>query len=217
MPWARPCSTISRTPICAIARRTVRRLYELGRRYPGWLQANRPDRDAPEDQREDWIDFLVDLASYERELFRLFDAPGHEGRQWPTADADDRDLVLQPCLALAHYRYPVAAYYHAVRAGSTPAFPARADSPVALLRRDYHTTTFPVNGLHYRFLTGVQRHDSIDAALDDIAAWTGRTRDMVAQSWRQDVRGAWIDAGFFVTRNVRDSHPGQVSPHRPEQ
>lgn len=189
-------------------------LYELGRRYPGWLEANRPDRDEPEDEREDWIDFLVDLATYERELFRLFDAPGHEGRHWPDASADDSDLVLQPCLALAQYRYPVAWYYHEVRAGRAPAFPALADSAVALLRRDYHTTTFPVNGLHYRFLTGVQQRDSVDAALDDIAAWTGRTRDNVTQSWRQDVRDAWIDAGFFVMRSVRDSHQSRASLHR---
>ncbi len=175
-------------------------LYELGRRYPGWLEANRPDRDAPDDEREDWIDFLVDLATYERELFHLFDAPGHEGQPWPDASADDDDLVLQPCLTLAQYRYPVAWYYHEVRASRSPTFPPNADSCVVVLRRDYHTTTYPVSGLHYRFLTQLRQHASIDAALDDIAAWTGRAVSVVRASWSNEVRRAWIDAGFFVNR-----------------
>lgn len=175
-------------------------LYELGRRYPGWLEANRPDRDAADDQREDWIDFLVDLAAYERGLFHLFDAAGHEGQSWPDASADDRDLILQPCLTLARYRYPVAWYYHEVRAGRTPAFPPCADSCVVVLRRDYHTTTYPVSGLHYRFLEQLRQTGSVDAALDEIAAWTGRAVAAVRESWAADVRTAWIAAGFFVHR-----------------
>lgn len=175
-------------------------LYELGRRYADWLEANRPDRDEPVDAREDWIDFLIDLAHYERELFRLFDAPGHEGGRWPDVRVDDRNLVLQPCLALAQYRYPVAAYYHAVRANSAAAFPTRAESCVVIARRDYQTTTYPVHGLHYRFMAGVAAHASIEAALEDVAAWTGRGLSDVRQSWREDVRNAWIEAGFFVER-----------------
>lgn len=177
-------------------------LYELGRRYPGWLEANRPDRDEPDAAREDWIDFLVDLATYEMGLFHLFDAAGHEGQCWPDASADDRDLVLQSCLTLAQYRYPVAWYYHEVRAGRAPAFPRCADSCIVVLRRDYHTTTYPVSGLHYRFLTQLRQCGSIHAALDDIAAWTGRAVSAVRESWATDVRTAWIEAGFFVDRRV---------------
>lgn len=176
-------------------------LYDLGRRYADWLQGNRPDRENPEAEREDWIDFLVDLARYERELFHLFDAPGAEDRPWPDASAEDSELVLQPCLALAHYRYPVAWYYHEVRAGRDPAFPPRADSRVVLLRRDYHTTTFPVSELHYRFLTLLQQCGSIDTALEAIAAWTGRPLEAVRQSWQADVRLAWMEAGFFLQRS----------------
>ncbi|TDR37838.1 putative DNA-binding protein [Tahibacter aquaticus] len=177
-------------------------LYQLGRRYADWLERNRPDRDSPADEREDWIDFLVDLARYERELFHLFDAPGAEDQPWPDASADDSELVLQPCLTLAQYRYPVAGYYHEVRAGRDPAFPPRSDCWVVVLRRDYDTTTFPVSELHFRFLSLVQQQASIDAALQEISAWTGRTLDAVRQSWRADVRRAWVEAGFFLRRTT---------------
>lgn len=177
-------------------------LYELGRRYADWLERNRPDRDNAEAEREDWIDFLIDLARYERELFQLFDAAGAEEQPWPDASVDDRELVLQPCLTLAQYRYPVAWYYHEVRAGHEPAFPLRADAWVVLLRRDYHTTTFPVSELHYRFLTLVQQSGSIEIALQAIADWTGRPLEAVRQSWQADVRLAWVEAGFFLRRSV---------------
>lgn len=175
-------------------------LYELGRRLPEWLQQTRPDRDLPEDEREHWIDFMVDLACYERELFRLFDAPGHEGGAWPDAGTDDRLLALQPCLALAQYRYPVARYYHEVRAGRSPECAAPSPSHVVILRRDYQTATYPVSPLHHRFLCAVRQHHSIEHALADIAAWSGRPLAAVVHSWTTEVRRAWIDAGFFAVR-----------------
>jgi hypothetical protein len=162
------------------------------------MEQSRPDRDLPEDEREDWIDFMVDLARYERELFRLFDAPGHEGQAWPGTGTDDRALVLQPCLALAQYRFPVAGYYHEVRAGRSPEFPVKSPSHVVILRRDYQTATYPVSPLHHRFLHALQQHHTVAHALADIALWSRRPLDAVVHSWTTEVRNAWIDAGFFA-------------------
>ena len=36
---------------------------------------------------------MIDLAGYERDLYRLFDAPGREGRPWPDESADDGSLI----------------------------------------------------------------------------------------------------------------------------
>ena len=176
-------------------------LYDLGLRFPDWIERNRPDRDAAPEAREHWIDFMVDLAHYESALFQLFDAPGHEGG-WPGVDCDDASLVLQPCLRLAIYRYPVAAYYHDVRAGRAAALPPPAPSAVAILRRGLQTSTYPVTPLHHRFLRTLQCGGGIADALADISQWTGRDAAAVARSWRDDVRRPWIDAGFFVVRAV---------------
>jgi hypothetical protein len=61
--------------------------------------------------------------------------------------------------------------------------------------------TDPVTPLHFRFLQAVQRHRDIARALAEIAAFTGRPPAEVARSWAEDVRGPWIEAGFFVARN----------------
>jgi Putative DNA-binding domain len=173
-------------------------LYALGRRLPAWLEASRPDRERPPEAREDWIDFMVDLASYERELFGLFDAPGHEGAPWPSLEIDDAQLVLQPCFALAEHRYPVAWYYHEVRAGRGPVFPPRRTSYVAIARRDYLTSTFPLSALQYGFLRALERTGSVPRALAEVAASEGRPLADVERSWSTEVRRAWIEAGLFV-------------------
>ena len=179
-------------------------LYELGRRFPDWLEQTRPDRQLPEQEREHWINFMVDLAHYERQLFRLFDAPGNEGLAWPGHETDDDSLGLQPELVLAQYRYPVAWFYHEVRAGRAPELPAQALQHYAIARRDYHTTTYPVSALHFRFLGTVRRLGRIGLALEDIAAQAQRPLDTITQSWAMEVRRPWIEAGFFIQRPPPD-------------
>jgi hypothetical protein len=175
-------------------------LYDLGRRFSGWLASSRPDAEQTPDGREGWIDFLIDLADYEWTLFRLFDAPGHEGRPWPEADCDDRFLALQPCLALAEYRYPVAWYFHAVRAESAVEPPRPAPSYHVILRRDFQMATFPVSAIHYRFLRGVEAKGNVAAALEDMAEWSKTPLAAVRQSWLDQVKAPWLGAGFFVRR-----------------
>lgn len=177
-------------------------LYELGRRFPKWLADNRPDRDQPPERRESWIDFMIDLAAYERDLYRLFDAPGHEGLPWPDASVDDEALILQPCLALIEYRYPVAWYYHEVRAGRSPPFPAAKDSYAVILRRDFLTHTFPVTRLHHRFLSLVERTRHVPTSIKAIAVEAEYPVDEVWRSWRHEVRHPWLEAGFFIERAV---------------
>jgi hypothetical protein len=130
-------------------------LHDLGRRFPGWLDETRPDRDAAPEQREIWADFIIDLAQYERQVFVMFDAEGHEGKPFADADTPDRLLRLQPCFALGAYRFPVAVYYHDVRLSRSPTPPARAPSFVALARTDYLTHTIPLREPHHVFLSAV--------------------------------------------------------------
>jgi hypothetical protein len=180
-------------------------LYDLGRRFAQWLEDNRPDRDEAPGHRENWIDFMVDLAGYEYELYRLFDAPGHEGLAWPDVTAVDDALVPQPCLVLTEYRYPVAWYYHEVRAGRTPPLPAARQSHAVILRRDYLTHTYPVSPQHHRFLSLLQQTRHVPTALRAIAAESGRALRDVERSWQEDVRMPWLQAGFFVERSALDA------------
>ena len=176
-------------------------LYELGRRFPDFLEADRPDKDLPPEQRETWIDFMVDLARYERTHFLLFDAPGNEGNKWPNADTADSQLVLQCCLQLRSYRYPVAWYYHNIKEDPSTRFPERQDSFIAVLRKDYIVTTYPIQAVQFRFLNSLLASKSVGQSLEETARSTGRSRIEVTRSWQNEVRKPWIDAGFFAFRD----------------
>jgi len=172
-------------------------LHELGRRFPGHLQATRPDRDGPP---ESWINFMVDLATFERQLFVLFDAPGAEGQPPPTPDTSDDDLRLQPAFALGSYRFPVSRYYHDVQLGRSPELPDRFDSHVALVRVNYRTHTYPISAAQHGFLQHLHSGESMEVALDALGASLDMTSQAVRQSWSSTtgVRNKWIAAGFFV-------------------
>lgn len=171
-------------------------LYDLGRRFADYLDASRPDRDAP----EAWVDFMIDLARFERLVFRMFDAPGNEGRPFAAAATPDARLRLQPCFALGAYRFPVAAYYHAVRGGGEAVIPGPEPSFVALVRTDYVTRTIPLSEVHYRFLEAMTVAGSVAAAAQAIAPQLDLPADAILQLWHQSPAGRqrWIDWGFFV-------------------
>ncbi len=176
-------------------------LYELGRRFPGYLEANRPDAGQPDEQRESWVDFMVDLARYEFQLFAMFDAPGHEGKPFASVDTADNRLLLQPCFALGNYRFPVAWYYHEVRKRNDAGFPHLERSPVALVRKDYLTHTFPLSIPEYTFLLALEANQNIETALEMVAGKLELPMNQVSSSWSKPngIRARWITAGFFIT------------------
>lgn len=177
-------------------------LYELGRRFSDWLSASRPDAELPEGERESWTDFMIDLARYERELFRLFDAPGHPSQTWPKQDCKDSQLTLQPCLSLTEYRFPVAWYYHAVQADKAPCVPPAAASQLVILRKEYQTASYPISRFHFRFLHAVQHHGNVEKALVEIATWSAQPLEKVINSWQAEVKSVWIQAGFFIQQGI---------------
>jgi len=175
-------------------------LYDLGRRFPAYLRETRPDRDAGPDASETWVEFMIDLATFERELFVLFDAPGHEGRPFAAIDSPDDRLRLQPCFALGSYGFPVAVYYHEVRNGRDPAPPPLAESHVALTRVDYLTRTVLLSRAHFVFLQAMKDGGSVADALGTVSDRLSVPLPEVRRSWAADdgVRRRWIEAGFFV-------------------
>lgn len=177
-------------------------LYDLGRRFPTFLDESRPDRDRPPEEHEVWIDFMVDLARFERQMFVMFDAPGHEGKPFATPETPDAGLRLQPAFSIDAYRFPVAAYYHAVRRKQPAELPPAETSYAALVRTDYVTRTILLGEPEYLFLTAMVEGGGVDEGIDVVARHLKASPDEVRRSWasEQGSRRRWIECGIFIER-----------------
>jgi hypothetical protein len=173
-------------------------LYDLGRRFPAWLADNRPDRDLPPAEREVWIDFMIDLARFERRVFAMFDAPGHEGQPFADYATADLSLRLQPCFDLGAYHFAVPAYYHSVRLGEPTPLPPAQPCFAALVRTDYVTRTVPLNEAQYLFLSAMAE-SGVAGGVEAVARHSKLAPDEVVRSWHESGnRRRWIDWGFFI-------------------
>ncbi|MFI5029650.1 MAG: DUF2063 domain-containing protein, partial [Reyranellales bacterium] len=177
-------------------------LYDLGRRFPAFLDESRPDRDQPPEGREAWIDFMIDLGRFERQMFVMFDAPGHEGKPFATPETPDARLRLQPAFAIGAYRFPVAAYYHAVRQKQPTELPPAEASYAALVRTAYVTRTLVLSELDYLFLEAMVDGGGVDEGINAVACRLEASPADVRRSWasEQGSRRRWIASGFFIDR-----------------
>lgn len=176
----------------------------LGHDFAGYLQRTRPDADAAE--KEGWIDFMVDLASFEWTLYSLFDAPGAETQGYANGaeELQHPQLRLQTCLRLCHYRYPVSRYYQQVStmhdsADPEPPLPPQQASWLALVRSDYKIGIFTLLPAQYHLLKQLEQAGPgflIGDALQNTAQAFGKSLDVVERGWAS-WRLAWGAAGFF--------------------
>lgn len=177
-------------------------LHHLGDRLSDWLEHNRPDRDADTSEGESWIDFMIDLARFEHALFQLFDAPGDEDKVFADAHTPDPSLMLQRCVSLHEFRYPVAEYYNQVRSEQAPDFPTAQIAHYALVRRDYRIRVLPLTLPQHRFLSALCEGHAVTAALGMVAQSLQRPHEQLARAWAEpgSSRAGWIDAGLFIVR-----------------
>jgi len=176
-------------------------LSELGARFSVWLAEHRPDREAEE--KEEWIDFMVDLARYEWAVYLFFDKPGHEPRALAAADTPDGELVPQTSLELHRYAFPVAGYYHGVAAGEDPPIPGREECHLAIVRVDFRIGIFRLTAPQHELLASLLAGTMLPEALERLARSRGIGVEGVINAW-QKWKPAWCQAGFFE-RSGRDT------------
>jgi hypothetical protein len=188
-------------------------LGKLGESFMRYLAESRPakadgDESAEADGGElpaDWPNFLIDLATLEWTFSQVFDGPGIEGQtlltseqlqaidaeQWPSAR-----LEVVPCLKLLALRFPVNAFYTAMRRGEEPTLPGPAASWLAITRRDFIVRRHELTERQYELLSALAAGDTIGAAIERAArAPGGDIEQFVVElgDWFRD----WAAADFF--------------------
>jgi hypothetical protein len=179
-------------------------LNHLADNFPRHLAATRPDADAPDGEREQWPDFIIELATLELAFLKIFDGDGLEGRALP----DVRRLQVlpcerlfdarpapAPCLRLFAFNYPIHAYLIAARRGEKPELPAPAETFVAASRRRYQVQFHELSAAQYALLAAFDGKRSVGEVLA-----RGVFNGDGTQDFADTVRlwlCAWTTAGFF--------------------
>jgi hypothetical protein len=186
-------------------------LDKLGARFAQFLEETRPDRTQCEDQTSagevGWPDFLIDLARFDWTVGEVFDGPGSEDQTLLTAAqvaaiSPDRRayarLVPAPSLRLLAFRYPVNAYFSAVRSREDSPPPGAAESYLALTRRDFVVCRHVLSAPQFAILSAIVSGVTVGGAVEHVAATVDRTD---AEQFAADLRDwfrYWTAHEFFA-------------------
>jgi hypothetical protein len=187
-------------------------LDRLGESFPRFLEETRPDREAGEsnDAGRGWPDFLIDLATLEWTLAKVFDGPGVEDQPLLTPEAlqtfpperfAEARLAPVVCLRLLTFRYPVNAYYTAARQaeeGEDVPIPEPAEERVAILRRDFIVRRYPLTAPQHALLQQILASSPVGEAIAAAAAASDLDDEALAIELRAWFR-FWAAEGFFQT------------------
>jgi hypothetical protein len=176
-------------------------LHALGRRFSSFLHKTRPDREKP----ELWVNFMLDLATFEYLAYSMFDAEGDEGRiLGSTTEVHDCELHIQRCVQVHKAGFPVADYYCAVRDGKKPTLPDCRVSITAMVRKDYKTRLVALNSMQLSLLTNLISQKNVSLAIEKTAdSHKGLTQQEITRLWHEPngVRAQWLRLGFFIRKS----------------
>ncbi len=183
-------------------------LMELGANFPHFLEETRPQ--AEEGSSAEWADFLIDLATLELTFNEVFDGPGIEGEQLldtdplaavPPEQMLESRLVPVSCLRLLRLRYPVHAYFNAVKKETDVAPPEPAETFLAVTRSGYVVQHHQLSRSAYGLLSALLAGEPIGRAIEQAVAVAGPDLERLEsdlRTWFHD----WAAEGFFLRIEV---------------
>lgn len=169
-------------------------LNKLGEKFPAFLEESRPD--AAQAEKEEWIDFIVELARFEYELSVTFDEYAEEEFSLADDSAPDEKLKPVPVFRLFRHRHPVCRYYLDVVNKKSPELPFEEESFCVVTRNNYRLSLLEIKPAQYYFLERIVKGDSIAQAKEyfiNVYNFDAEKLDDAWKHWRRN----FIAAGFF--------------------
>lgn len=169
-------------------------LNNLGKKFPDFLQETRPDAEAEE--KESWIDFIIELAKFEYSLSVIFDE--HADEYFISADdsTPDESLKLIPVFHLFHHTYPVCRYYLDVINKNSPELPFEEQSFCVVSRYNYRLSLLEINPAQYYFLEKLARGESVKNAKAHLIKTFDFKAEKLEDAWKV-WRKNFIEMNFF--------------------
>ena len=166
----------------------------LGKHFSEYLEANRPDKDAA--QKEDWINFVIELAQFEYDLGVIFEQKAEEDYQLATQETPEADLHLVPICELFQFDFPTRAFYSDFKHGKEPQLPFEHPSYSVVLRHNFKLAVYDIHKEQFEFLSYLKDGFSVpDAKEKFIKEHPNNAQDFnpVWDNWKS----RWIEARIF--------------------
>lgn len=182
-------------------------LGDLGCLFPRFLSETRPDADAEE--KESWPDFLIELASFEYAVNRLFDmhaVPDDRDVRETDPETPDSQLSLLPVFQVFRHAFPIGAWYREFISGLAPELPLPQASFSVVLRRNYRLGVVDVSEAQYYFLQYWMESGSVEAAMQLLGTRHQLAEKAVSDAWRA-WRGEWLRVFCVGGRQEKVHHP----------
>ncbi|MFT7251236.1 MAG: hypothetical protein ACI9FW_000963 [Flavobacterium sp.] len=164
----------------------------LGKHFPEYLEANRPDKD----QKEDWIDFVIELAQFEYDLGIIFEKKAEENYQLAKIDSQDKELKLVPICELFVFHFPIRQFYSEFKNGKEPNLPFQSKSYCIVLRHNFKLAVYDLQKEQYEFLSYLKEGINIIEAKSKFKVDLAKKDfefDQVWSNWKR----RWIEAKLF--------------------
>jgi hypothetical protein len=172
-------------------------LNELGKRFASFLRETRPD--ASLEDKEDWPDFMIELAEFEFSVSLIFDEAANENTVIADESIADEMLVLSPVFHLFKHSYPVAAYYLDHANKKEPELPFARQSYCVVTRQNYKLGLFVIKPAQHYFLALLQKGAAIRPALREVAGRYDLAPEAMAGMWKE-WRKNFISSGLFACK-----------------
>lgn len=170
-------------------------LNHLGEKFPFFLEQTRPD--VEDEVKEDWPDFIIELATFEYALSLVFDMAGAEDMLPPDSDTAEHLLIASPTLQLFKHHFPICQYYLDFNANLSPELPFPQQSYAAVSRQNYRLGLFNIGPDQYYFLNCIKSGNSIAEAKNKLITFLNIEKVKLEQVW-PIWRKNFIASGFFT-------------------
>ncbi|MEM5567011.1 DNA-binding domain-containing protein [Psychroserpens sp. AS72] len=164
----------------------------LGKHFPEYLESNRPDKAL----KEDWIDFVIELAQFEYDLGIIFEKKAEENYQLATPDSKDEELKLVPICELFAFQFPIRQFYSEFKKGKEPNLPFQSKSYCIVLRHNFKLAVYDLQKEQYQFLSYLKEGMNITEAKSKFKIDHAKKAfdfDNVWSNWKT----RWIEAKLF--------------------
>lgn len=169
-------------------------LMNLGEHFADYLEETRPDKDA--EIKEEWPDFMIELARFEYATMIIFDEKGDEDFMLADEHTPEEQMQLIPVFYAFRFQFPIRWFYSEFVNDREPGLPHAQETFCAIVRRNYKLALFDLNPGQYYLLSYLKGGYSIEEAKDLLCKNEGFDAGELERVWPV-WKKRWLELGFF--------------------